>query len=247
MRHFIDSHKASTWLAVLLLMAAYGAWELPTAWIYLGMHGTYGLLWVTKSQIYPDKSWERPVPLWYGVGAIWGALTLYWVAPCIIVSRGVVPPPWYLGMCVALFGAGIFLHFCADMEKYVHLKLRPGTLLTGGLWSWCRNPNYLGERGEECRRAAVIAVQLYASVYTVTAHICCHSITAVQCMAGPSVCQARMSPFEDMSQGQQSSMLTFHRFCDTISHHYSTDSVGVQSLTPAAAVYCQLHLYTAAG
>lgn len=72
MRHFIDSHKGATGPAVLLLMAAYSAWSLPTAWLYLGMHGTYGLLWVLKSRLFPDRQWEQPVSLEYGVGVIWG-------------------------------------------------------------------------------------------------------------------------------------------------------------------------------
>jgi protein-S-isoprenylcysteine O-methyltransferase Ste14 len=35
--------------------------------------------------------------------------------------------------------------FAADMQKHVSLSLRPGVLITEGLWSRVRNPNYLGE------------------------------------------------------------------------------------------------------
>jgi steroid 5-alpha reductase family enzyme len=38
--------------------------------------------------------------------------------------------------------AGIFLHFAADMQKHISLALRPGQLVTEGLWSRTRNPNY---------------------------------------------------------------------------------------------------------
>ena len=143
-RHFIDSHKAATALAVFTMIAIHGAWDNATAWIYLGLHGTYGFLWVAKSRIFPDSQWERPCPAWYGFG-IWGVLTLYWIAPWFITSRDVQVVPWFLGVCVATWGIGVFLHFSADMQKHVHLRLQPGTLLTGGLWSRCRNPNYLGE------------------------------------------------------------------------------------------------------
>ena len=34
-KHFIDSHKGATPLAVLGLMAFYGSWENTTAWLYL--------------------------------------------------------------------------------------------------------------------------------------------------------------------------------------------------------------------
>jgi protein-S-isoprenylcysteine O-methyltransferase Ste14 len=39
----------------------------------------------------------------------------------------------------------VFLHFVSDMQKHLSLELRPGTLITEGLWGIVRNPNYLGE------------------------------------------------------------------------------------------------------
>jgi steroid 5-alpha reductase family enzyme len=39
----------------------------------------------------------------------------------------------------------VWLHFGSDMQKHMHLQLRPGTLLHDGLWAGNRNPNYLGE------------------------------------------------------------------------------------------------------
>lgn len=143
-RHFIDSHKAATGLFVLLLMAIYDQWQNPTAWVYLAIHGTYGILWVLKSRIFPDKGWERRTTWWYAL-VIWGGLSVYWVAPWLLTSQGVQAPPWYLGLCVTIYACGVFLHFTADMQKYMWLKLRPGELLTEGLWARVRNPNYFGE------------------------------------------------------------------------------------------------------
>jgi steroid 5-alpha reductase family enzyme len=143
-KHFIDSHKAVTGIAVLVLMAIYRQWDNPTAWVYLALHGTYGILWLLKSQILPDKSWEQETNLGYGL-VIWGALTLYWVAPWMLTSRGVQAPPWYLGTCVSLYAFGLFCHFASDMQKHTSLKLRPGHLITDGMFARCRNPNYFGE------------------------------------------------------------------------------------------------------
>ena len=140
---FIDSHKAVTCIAVLILMAVYRQWDNATAWVYLALHGTYGVLWVLKSRIFPDKSWEQETGLGYGL-VIWGGLTLYWVAPWLLTSRAVQAPPWYLGTCVSLYAFGVFLHFAADMQKHTSLKLRPGCLITDGMFALCRNPNYLG-------------------------------------------------------------------------------------------------------
>jgi protein-S-isoprenylcysteine O-methyltransferase Ste14 len=144
-RHFIDSHKAVTGLFVLTLIALYGRWPNTTAWVYLALHGTYGLLWVLKSRLFGDKSWDRPASLRWGVLVAWGGLTVYWVAPWLLISRNVQAPAWYLALCIALYAVGVFLHFASDMQKHMWLKLRPGELLTTGLWTRVRNPNYLGE------------------------------------------------------------------------------------------------------
>jgi hypothetical protein len=141
--HFIDSHKGVTFLAVLILMALYDQWQNPTAWVYLALHGTYGLLWVLKSRIFPDRRWEQYTGLGFGL-VIWAGLTLYWIAPWLLTSRGVRAPAWYLGLCITLYAFGVFFHFAADMQKHTALKLRPG-LITDGLFALSRNPNYFGE------------------------------------------------------------------------------------------------------
>lgn len=143
-KHFIDSHKFVTGPAILLMMAFHSQWQNPTAWVYLALHGTYGILWVLKSRIFPDKSWEEETGLGYGL-VIWAFLTLYWIAPWIITSQGVQAPVWYLGLCVSVYVFGVFLHFTADMQKHEALKLQPGRLITDGLLAYSRNINYFGE------------------------------------------------------------------------------------------------------
>lgn len=142
-KHFIDSHKGVTPLAVLAVMAWYNQWENTTLWVYLALHGTYGILWVLKSRLFGDKQWEQRTSLGYGL-VIWGGLSLYWLAPWLIAARQVAAPPAYLALCIFLYALGVFLHFSADMQKHTALSLRPG-LITTGLWRYTRNPNYLGE------------------------------------------------------------------------------------------------------
>lgn len=143
-RHFIDTHKGVTPVAIVLLMAIYDAWGNGTAWAYLSLHGTYGVLWVLKSRIFPDRSWEAETGIFYGL-TIWAGLSLYWIAPWLIVSQGIEQGHAYTAACVALYAFGVFLHFSADMQKHTALKARPGTLITDGLFARTRNPNYLGE------------------------------------------------------------------------------------------------------
>jgi protein-S-isoprenylcysteine O-methyltransferase Ste14 len=143
-KYIIDTMKGISFLVILSMIAIYDQWENVTAWVYLGLHGTYGILWVFKSRIFPDKSWEREVGFGWGVISVFGLL-VYWVAPWFLVSRGVECAPWYIGMCVSMNVLGVFLHFVTDMQKYISLKLQPETLITTGMMSRVRNLNYFGE------------------------------------------------------------------------------------------------------
>lgn len=143
-KHFIDTHKGATFFFVLLLMAFYHQWENPNAWIYLALHGSYGFLWVLKSRIFPDQSWEQKTGLSFGL-AIWAGLSLYWVTPWLITSQGIQTPAWYLAFCTALYTVGVFTHFTSDMQKHTALSLQPDSLITTGMFARLRNPNYFGE------------------------------------------------------------------------------------------------------
>ena len=143
-KHFIDSHKGATAPAVFFLIWYFGQWDNATAWIYLAIHGTYGIMWVLKSAIFPDKTWEAKCSIWYGL-YIWGGLSMYWISPWIIMSTPVENSPIFLGFIVALFAMGVFFHYAADMQKHAYLQLNPGKLITDGLMKKCRNTNYFGE------------------------------------------------------------------------------------------------------
>ncbi|MEM9217461.1 MAG: DUF1295 domain-containing protein [Cyanobacteria bacterium P01_F01_bin.150] len=141
-KHFINLHKGITTPVILGMMLIYDNFELG-AWIYLALHGTYGLLWLLKDQLYPDPSWEEEIP--FGMGIVgFLVLGLYWVAPWLLISRGVVPPLGLVAGAIALNLIGTVLHYGSDAQKYFMLQERKG-LITTGFFSRCRNPNYLGE------------------------------------------------------------------------------------------------------
>jgi len=143
-KHFIDAHKGATPVVVTLLIALYGQWRNPTALLYLALHGTYGILWITKSRVFPDRQWEQKCSLWYGL-YLWFGLALYWISPWLLTMRGVRAPAWYQATCVSMYAVGVFLHFVADMQKHVALTIRPEHMVMDGLFSRCRNINYFGE------------------------------------------------------------------------------------------------------
>ena len=143
-KHFIDIHKGATFFAVMLLIWYYQQFDNYTAWVYLAVHGSYGIMWVAKSLIFPDKTWEANCSIWYGF-YMWFGLTLYWISPYLIMSQSISNSPLYLGFIILLFIIGSFLHFSADMQKFIQLQTAPNKLISNGLMSRCRNINYFGE------------------------------------------------------------------------------------------------------
>ncbi|HAX74341.1 MAG TPA: steroid 5-alpha reductase [Cyanobacteria bacterium UBA11372] len=141
-KHVINLHKAITPLVVLGLMFAYQNFTLGP-WVYLSLHGTYGLLWLLKDRIFPDRQWEQEIPLGMGIFGF-GVLLLYWVAPFILISSGTIPSLPLVAAAISCNILGIFLHYTSDAQKYYTLKYRPG-LITEGFFARCRNTNYLGE------------------------------------------------------------------------------------------------------
>ena len=141
-RHFIDSYKLFTAILIVYLMIHFERWENKTLWIYFSTHGIYCLLWLHKSMSFGDKSWEEPAGP-EGL-MVWIILSPFWISPWYIASTNYEAPAWLLGIAVACFVVGMFYHFVSDMQKTTTLGLRKG-LITTGLWSRTRNPNYFGE------------------------------------------------------------------------------------------------------
>lgn len=152
----INLQKGGTLPFVLALMWAHDCWT-PTAWVYLGLHGSYGLVWLLKDAIFPDPSWEKKITLGGALNAWLFVLGPYWIAPWLIVSQRIEQPPAVLGGAVLLYAIGLALMVGADAQKHFVLRARPG-LIVDGFFARTRNPNYLGE------------MMLYAAFAVVAGH-----------------------------------------------------------------------------
>jgi steroid 5-alpha reductase family enzyme len=141
-KYAINLSKGLTFIFILGLMFAYNNFSIGP-WVYLALHGTYGILWLLKDRIFPDKQWEEEVPLLLGIFGFF-IICLYWVAPFILISSGKEVSPPLIASAIALNIFGIFLHYSSDAQKYYTLKYRQG-LITDGFFARCRNTNYLGE------------------------------------------------------------------------------------------------------
>ena len=64
-KYIIDFAKGVTWALVLFLIYFFNQQNNITAWIYFCIHGSYGIMWVLKSYIFPDKTWESKVGIPY--------------------------------------------------------------------------------------------------------------------------------------------------------------------------------------
>jgi steroid 5-alpha reductase family enzyme len=142
LRTLINLHKGLTAPVVGLLMLLY-ANTSTAAWVYLALHGTYGVLWLIKDWLFPDRQWQRPVS-WIEAPIGFLVLGLYWLAPWLLISSGAEAPPALLAAAIALNLLGSFLHFGSDAQKHFTLAARPG-LICDGFFRYSRNPNYLGE------------------------------------------------------------------------------------------------------
>lgn len=139
----INLQKGGTLFFVLALMAAYDVWT-ATAWVYLGLHGSYGLVWLLKDRVFPDPNWEKRTTFGGAVMAWVLVLGPYWLAPVLIVVNRVEAPTWLLGAAILVYAIGVVLMTASDAQKYFVLRARRG-LIIDGFFARVRHPNYLGE------------------------------------------------------------------------------------------------------
>jgi protein-S-isoprenylcysteine O-methyltransferase Ste14 len=119
------------------------------AWVYLALHGGYGLVWLIKDLAFPDPNWQSKITIGAGINAFLAVLGLYWVFGWLLISRTsqpVYPLPeavWF-ALCISLCLIGSVIMIAADAQKFFTLRIQRG-LITDGMHRWVRHPNYLGE------------------------------------------------------------------------------------------------------
>jgi len=142
LKYPINLHKGITFLVVIILMNLYNNYSIA-AYLYLALHGSYGLMWLLKDQLYPDKQWEQIVSVPYSI-FVFAVLALYWIAPFVLISQHRTPSIEVMALAIAMNAIGVMLHFASDAQKYFTLKYKQG-LITEGFFARSRNINYLGE------------------------------------------------------------------------------------------------------
>jgi protein-S-isoprenylcysteine O-methyltransferase Ste14 len=144
LNYIINFQKAGTIIIMYILMLYFNNFSLG-AWTYLALHGTYGIIWILKDNIFPDKSFQVKVSF---IGAICVALVLllYWVIGFIMMIGwgDQNPSPRKIFSCFFIFSIGLFLMVCTDLQKFITLKYKKG-LIDEYFFAINRNCNYFGE------------------------------------------------------------------------------------------------------
>ena len=60
MAWLIDLHKVITAFVIYAMMLHFDHFS-PAAWVYLGLHGSYGYCWLVKDFAFRDSSFEKRV------------------------------------------------------------------------------------------------------------------------------------------------------------------------------------------
>ncbi|MGH8485096.1 MAG: methyltransferase family protein [Pseudomonas sp.] len=139
----VNTHKVITAFIILAMMVHFDNFSVG-AWVYLALHGTYGYCWLIKDATCRDANFDRRITLGATAVLYLGLIAWYWVLPYLFISRHIEPGYPLLAACIAVHTFGVVLMVAADLQKNFILKLRKG-LISGGVFAYTRNPNYLGE------------------------------------------------------------------------------------------------------
>ena len=142
LNQIINLHKGLTVFVVAGLMMFYQNYSIA-AWVYLSLHGTYGILWLLKEKIFPDPYFKEKINF---ITSITGFIFLgsYWIAPFILISSQKSVSSPVIAASISINIIGVFLHFASDAQKYFTLRIQK-ELIRDGFFKNIRNTNYLGE------------------------------------------------------------------------------------------------------
>ena len=140
----VNIQKGGTIFIMYLLMLYFNNFSTG-AYTYLSLHGSYGIIWVIKDIIFPDKSMHVKTCL-IPAGALIGLLLLYWgIGFEMMCGLGIQEPNnMRIFLCFIIYSFGLIFMICADLQKYLILKYKK-ILVNNFFLAWNRNTNFLGE------------------------------------------------------------------------------------------------------
>ena len=125
-RDVINIFKGLTWLWVTFLMYHFNNFSTGM-WLYLGLHGSYGIFWVAKDMISPDATFNHKQSIISNILCA-SFLMIYWSTPIpLAMGYGISEPSTArIIYIVAQYVTGLFLMLGSDYSKYHILKKKKG-------------------------------------------------------------------------------------------------------------------------
>lgn len=145
MRYYVNAHKGGMPFLIFGMMLYFNNFSLAN-WLYMALHGSYGLFWLVKDFTIPDTSFERKVTISCASIAWLFVLQPYCYGAYLLASGAAPQNPSAERICVCImtYCFGLVFMLGADGQKYFTLRLKKG-LMDDGFMKWSRNPNYVGE------------------------------------------------------------------------------------------------------
>ena len=118
----VNLQKGSTIIIMFLLMLYFQNFSTG-AYIYLSLHGSYGIIWVLKDLTFPDKSMHVKT-CFLPACALIGLLFLYWCMGFeMMYGLGIQEPSNIrIFICFVFYSFGLVFMLCADLQKFMILK-----------------------------------------------------------------------------------------------------------------------------
>lgn len=126
MRHVVNFFKGATFPYVILLMILFKNYSLGM-YLYLALHGSYGIIWILKDAFFPDKTFDSKATFG-SLSVVATLLIMYWMLPLFIATGIAIQTPSYLRVtvAVAMYGLGVCLMIGSDAQKTFTLKYKKG-------------------------------------------------------------------------------------------------------------------------
>ena len=143
--HIIVNLQKSLTIIIMYLLMIYFNNYSKGAYIYLSLHGSYGLLWLLKDMTFPDKSMHVKTSFLPACALI-TLLLLYWgIGFQMMYGLGIQEPSnGRIFSCFFIYSFGLIFMLCTDLQKYLILQYKSG-LIDHSFLAKNRNTNYLGE------------------------------------------------------------------------------------------------------
>ena len=115
MRYYVNFHKGGMPFLIFGMMLYFDNFSLA-AYLYLALHGSYGLIWVLKDYTFPDSSFQRKVTLLSFFIPWLVVIQPYCYGAYLICSRQAPqdPSPERVCICVMLYCFGLVFMMGAD-------------------------------------------------------------------------------------------------------------------------------------